>query len=113
MRQVKEQSLLRINRRVKTPATHILTSLNPATPRPASLSSFPTPTIAVQLTYMTNVSLCSPRASSGIRPTQVELVNSLVPASIPSNHVLLKVDRFGFSANNVTYQVLGEHPHFR
>jgi len=31
---------------------------------------------------------------------------------IPLNHVLLKVDRFGFSANNVTYGMLGEDPHF-
>ncbi|KIY49030.1 hypothetical protein FISHEDRAFT_73034 [Fistulina hepatica ATCC 64428] len=29
------------------------------------------------------------------------------------NHVLIRIDVFGFSTNNLTYQVLGEHPHFR
>ncbi len=35
------------------------------------------------------------------------------PAYIPDNHILLRVDRFGFSANNITYQALGEHPRYR
>lgn len=32
---------------------------------------------------------------------------------IPPNHILLRVERFGFSANNVTYGLLGEEPYFR
>jgi hypothetical protein len=32
---------------------------------------------------------------------------------IAPNHVLLRVERFGFSANNVTYGLLGEESHFR
>ncbi|KIK79029.1 hypothetical protein PAXRUDRAFT_297590 [Paxillus rubicundulus Ve08.2h10] len=45
---------------------------------------------------LTNVTVCHPRPSSGQDPNQVALV-----------------DRFGYSANNVTYQALGEVPHFR
>lgn len=61
----------------------------------------------------TNISLCSPRPSSGQNPNIPVLVVSAKPLDCPSNHVLIKVDRFGFSANNVTYQALAEHPHFR
>jgi hypothetical protein len=41
------------------------------------------------------------------------LVYTTIPTNIPLHHVLIKVDRFGFSANNITYQALGEAPHFR
>ncbi|KAF8155594.1 hypothetical protein B0H34DRAFT_502730 [Crassisporium funariophilum] len=61
----------------------------------------------------TNISLCSPRSSSGQDPNTPVIVVSPKPIFCPANHVLIKVDRFGFSANNITYQALGEHPHFR
>ncbi|KZP33794.1 hypothetical protein FIBSPDRAFT_924237 [Athelia psychrophila] len=64
-----------------------------------------------------NLTLCVPRASSGQNPHQPVLVRTPKPdltrPDAPKNHVLIKVDRFGFSANNVTYQALGEAPHFR
>jgi len=60
-----------------------------------------------------NFSLCSPRPSSGQDPNTPILVVSDKPLDCPPNHILIKVDRFGFSANNITYQALGEHPHFR
>ncbi|KAF8839166.1 hypothetical protein BDN67DRAFT_953938 [Paxillus ammoniavirescens] len=62
---------------------------------------------------LTNVTVCHPRLSSAQNPNQAFLVKSLVPTTLPTNHVLIKVDRFGYSANNVTYQALGEVPHFR
>ncbi|TFK72424.1 hypothetical protein BDN72DRAFT_815966 [Pluteus cervinus] len=66
-----------------------------------------------ELEYETNLTLCLPRPSSGLDPRAPVLVNSPIPRSIPPDHVLIRVDRFGFSANNITYQALGEHPHFR
>ncbi|KAG6908002.1 hypothetical protein DXG01_006537 [Tephrocybe rancida] len=60
-----------------------------------------------------NLTLCVPRVSSGQDPHRPVLTTSEMPSQCPANHVLIKVDRFGFSANNVTYQALGEHPHFR
>ncbi|PPR07150.1 hypothetical protein CVT24_010698 [Panaeolus cyanescens] len=60
-----------------------------------------------------NYLLCVPRPSSGQDPNTAIVVSSALPDHIPPNHVLVKVDKFGFSANNVTYQALGEHPHFR
>ncbi|KAF8068953.1 hypothetical protein FPV67DRAFT_1561706 [Lyophyllum atratum] len=60
-----------------------------------------------------NLTLCVPRLSSGQDPHQPVLSKSQKPTQYPPNHVLIKVDRFGFSANNITYQALGEHPHFR
>ncbi|KAG2143052.1 hypothetical protein DEU56DRAFT_854850 [Suillus clintonianus] len=62
---------------------------------------------------MDNLVLCHPRVSSGQDPNQTIIVQCEVSQTIPSDHVLLKVDRFGFSANNVTYQALGEASHFR
>lgn len=61
---------------------------------------------------MENLILCHPRASSGQDPSQAIIVKCEVPQTIPNDHVLLEVDRFGFSANNVTYQALGEDSHF-
>lgn len=61
----------------------------------------------------TNVTLCVPRASSGLDPSHPALAETPKPMSIPENHVLIRVDRFGFSANNITYQALGEAPNFR
>lgn len=61
----------------------------------------------------TNVTLCLPRVSSGQDPHKPVLAYSPRPEEYPPNYVLVKVDRFGFSANNITYQALGEHPHFR
>ncbi|RDB30096.1 hypothetical protein Hypma_014145 [Hypsizygus marmoreus] len=60
-----------------------------------------------------NLTLCVPRTSSGRDPHQPVLVHWKQPDECSPNHVLIKVDRFGFSANNITYQALGEHPHFR
>ncbi|KAK7441043.1 hypothetical protein VKT23_016827 [Stygiomarasmius scandens] len=55
-----------------------------------------------------NLTLCFARGSS--HPI---IATSSKPNHIPENHILICVDRFGFSANNITYQALGEHPHFR
>ncbi|KAF9528364.1 hypothetical protein CPB83DRAFT_813960 [Crepidotus variabilis] len=60
-----------------------------------------------------NVTLCSPRSSAGGDANSVIVVRSAKPSWIPTNHVLLRMDKFGFSANNITYQALGEHAHFR
>jgi hypothetical protein len=62
---------------------------------------------------MDNLTLCVPRPSSALNPHKPVLVSSRLPAELPANHVVIEVDRFGFSANNVTYQALGEAPHFR
>ena len=61
-----------------------------------------------------NEALCVPRPSSGLDCNQLVLNKHPIPSQrLPVNHVLIKVDRFGFSTNNITYQALGEHPHFR
>lgn len=65
-----------------------------------------------------NVTLCSSRLagsskSSAAPPAPIVVRSTLDVAKIAESHVLIEVDRFGFSANNVTYQALGEHPHFR
>ncbi|PFH50592.1 hypothetical protein AMATHDRAFT_144700 [Amanita thiersii Skay4041] len=61
-----------------------------------------------------NAVLCVPRPSVAIASNKPVIVKqSLPPSTIHPNHVLIKVDRFGFSTNNLTYQALGEHPHFR
>ncbi|EKM57956.1 uncharacterized protein PHACADRAFT_139428 [Phanerochaete carnosa HHB-10118-sp] len=62
---------------------------------------------------MENLTLCVSRPSSGQDPHKPVLVKSQLLAKLPENHVLIKIDRFGFSANNITYQALGEAPHFR
>ncbi|EFI28166.1 hypothetical protein CC1G_14193 [Coprinopsis cinerea okayama7 len=66
---------------------------------------------------LTNETLCSPRPSavkdSGDTRTPVVIRTTLNVDDIADNHIVIRVDRFGFSANNVTYQALGEHPHFR
>ena len=60
-----------------------------------------------------NQVLCVPRVSSGLDPYLPVLATYMQSTILPENHVLIQVDRFGFSANNVTYQALGESPHFR
>ena len=61
-----------------------------------------------------NLSLVVPRLSSFPRPdVSSVLVSYPNPAQLSPNHVLIRVDRFGFTANNVSYQALGEVPHFR
>lgn len=71
-----------------------------------------------------NLTFCVPKRGSDLysdatsnlsRPVVVssQVEGMGVGGIIPPNHVLLKVDRFGFSANNVTYGLLGEDPHFR
>ncbi|CAG8565123.1 11096_t:CDS:2, partial [Acaulospora colombiana] len=69
-----------------------------------------------------NLTLCVPRRSSLepkasaadnlSRPLVVPSSINELDGSLPPNHVILRVERFGFSANNVTYGLLGEHPHF-
>ncbi|KIJ42153.1 hypothetical protein M422DRAFT_209005 [Sphaerobolus stellatus SS14] len=61
----------------------------------------------------TNSTLIVPRGSSNLNPYDIKISESQIPESIPNNHVVIRVERFGFSANNVTYQAFGEHPHFR
>jgi hypothetical protein len=71
-----------------------------------------------------NLTLCVPRRSS-LKPTDPKADNLAHPLVVPSilkelggtgnlppNHVVLRVERFGFSANNVTYGRLGEDPYF-
>ncbi|KAF5314712.1 hypothetical protein D9611_007027 [Ephemerocybe angulata] len=74
-------------------------------------------------TVVENVTLCSPRPTASVNPQYqsrdsdprkpVVIQTTLDITTIPANNVLIKVDKFGFSANNITYQALGEHPHFR
>ncbi|KAH8116688.1 hypothetical protein DFH11DRAFT_1687608 [Phellopilus nigrolimitatus] len=65
-----------------------------------------------------NLTLCVPRPSfvklsgSSLDVHEPVLVESNIPRTQEDNFVLIRVDRFGFSANNVTYQALGEAPHF-
>ena len=46
-----------------------------------------------------NLTFCVPRSSSGQNPNQPVVVRTPKPKDLPSNHVLIKVDRFGFSTN--------------
>eukprot|EP01111_Echinosteliopsis_oligospora_P017412 TRINITY_DN7523_c0_g1_i1.p1 TRINITY_DN7523_c0_g1~~TRINITY_DN7523_c0_g1_i1.p1 ORF type:complete len:388 (-),score=99.03 TRINITY_DN7523_c0_g1_i1:50-1213(-) len=43
---------------------------------------------------------------------QPMLINSPLPHLKPEQ-VLIRVEKFGFSTNNITYAALGNHPHFR
>ncbi|PBK67363.1 hypothetical protein ARMSODRAFT_937901 [Armillaria solidipes] len=62
----------------------------------------------------TNITLCVPRPSCGQSShVGAVVISTPKPTYIPDNHILLRVDRFGFSANNITYQALGEHPRYR
>ncbi|KAF9069330.1 hypothetical protein BDP27DRAFT_1265111 [Rhodocollybia butyracea] len=61
----------------------------------------------------TNLTLCFPRSSSSSSSKSVLAVSSILTEQLQRNHIVVKVDRFGWSANNVTYQALGRHPHFR
>ena len=61
-----------------------------------------------------NLTLVVPRLSSLPQPeVSSVLASHRNPEELPLNHVLICVDRFGFTANNITYQALGEEPHFR
>ncbi|KAJ6585606.1 hypothetical protein B0H19DRAFT_1110274 [Mycena capillaripes] len=62
-----------------------------------------------------NLSLCFQRPSAHrvSSETAVIATSSIPSHDLPPNSILIKVDRFGFSANNITYQALGEQPHFR
>jgi hypothetical protein len=46
-----------------------------------------------------NLIFCVPRLSSGLNPNQPIVIRNPKPKHLPPNHVLIKVDRFGFSAN--------------
>ena len=39
---------------------------------------------------------------------QSELIETRLPDALPSDALLVKVDRFAFTANNITYATLGE-----
>lgn len=68
------------------------------------------------MSTVTNITLCSPRPSTtkqGDSSSPIAVKSSLDLDAIPNHHIVIKVARFGFSANNITYQALGEHPHFR
>ncbi|KAJ7635112.1 hypothetical protein FB45DRAFT_790640, partial [Roridomyces roridus] len=65
------------------------------------------------MSSLTNLSLCLPRPSSKTPHAPPAIATSTIETQLPPNHIVVKVDRFGFSANNVTYQALGEQPHFR
>ncbi|KZT19944.1 hypothetical protein NEOLEDRAFT_1141377 [Neolentinus lepideus HHB14362 ss-1] len=63
---------------------------------------------------LTNLTLCVPRPSSGLDPNVPVLVSSSIRVrEVLANHIVIRVDRFGFSANNITYQALGEEAHYR
>ncbi|KAF7348090.1 hypothetical protein MSAN_01761600 [Mycena sanguinolenta] len=63
---------------------------------------------------LTNLTLCFQRPSARlVSQDKAVLAATSLPHHLPPNSVLIRVDRFGFSANNVTYQALGEQPHFR
>ncbi|KAL4254586.1 Protein of unknown function DUF2855 [Abortiporus biennis] len=59
-----------------------------------------------------NQSLCVPRQSQS-QGNNAVIAHSTFSTTLPDNHVLIQLDRFGFSANNITYQLLGEAPHYR
>ncbi|KAJ7263140.1 hypothetical protein B0H12DRAFT_1012481 [Mycena haematopus] len=62
----------------------------------------------------TNLSLCFQRPSARqVSQDTAVLAATPIPRHLPPNSVLVRVDRFGFSANNITYQALGEQAHFR
>jgi Protein of unknown function (DUF2855) len=60
-----------------------------------------------------NVQLCVRRGGSqGLAiPTLVE--SPIDPHELSPGQILLRVEKFGFSANNITYGVLGDDPYFR
>jgi len=61
-----------------------------------------------------NLTLVVPRLSGFPQPeVSSALVSHPNPVQLLPNHVLIRIDRFGFTANNVSYQTLGEVPHFR
>lgn len=43
---------------------------------------------------------------------QPVLISSSIP-SIKKDEVLVRVEKFGFSTNNITYAALGTNPYFR
>ncbi|KAJ7843050.1 hypothetical protein B0H14DRAFT_2779253 [Mycena olivaceomarginata] len=62
----------------------------------------------------TNFSLCFQRPSAPEVSRDKAVIAAVpIPRHLPPNSILIKVDRFGFSANNITYQALGEQAHFR
>ncbi|KAG8999192.1 hypothetical protein FRB90_012136 [Tulasnella sp. 427] len=58
-----------------------------------------------------NSTLCVPRGGSK-KLGKAVVVDSVIE-SVPAQHVLIRVDKFGWSANNITYGILGEDAHFR
>ncbi|KDQ16757.1 hypothetical protein BOTBODRAFT_106597 [Botryobasidium botryosum FD-172 SS1] len=59
-----------------------------------------------------NVALVVPRGGADKLSAPV-IARWDVPAQLPPNHILLRVEKFGFSSNNVTYGALGESSHFK
>jgi hypothetical protein len=60
-----------------------------------------------------NLTLCVRRDGLDNLRKPPLLVKSPLPQELPSDHILVKIDKFGFSANNVTYGVLGDNEYFR
>lgn len=58
-----------------------------------------------------NSTLCVPRGGSK-KLAKAVIVDSVIE-TVPPQNVLIRVDKFGWSANNITYGVLGEDSHFR
>ncbi|KAF7312096.1 hypothetical protein MIND_00221900 [Mycena indigotica] len=71
------------------------------------------PATSSPVKYLLNLSFCVRRPSALDSTAEHAIVVSHPIQALPPNHVLLKVERFGFSANNITYEALGEHSHFR
>ncbi|CAK5283402.1 unnamed protein product [Mycena citricolor] len=70
------------------------------------------PAMAIDL-QQPNLTLCVRRPSAAAKSPAIVVGRSSLPSTLPTNHIVIKVETFGFSANNVTYQALGEQPHFR
>ncbi|KAJ4470876.1 hypothetical protein J3R30DRAFT_1132585 [Lentinula aciculospora] len=80
------------------------------------MSEFPSVSNSIPFTTM-NTILCFPRTSSSSPSSSSRsiLVTNSIPTSeeLQRGYILLQVDKLGWSTNNVTYQALGEHSHFR
>ncbi|KAF8320772.1 hypothetical protein DL93DRAFT_2152664 [Clavulina sp. PMI_390] len=60
-----------------------------------------------------NHTLCVRRGGVTVLSDAVIVQRELDVDKLVDNEAILRVDKFGFSANNLTYGLLGEHPNFR
>lgn len=65
------------------------------------------------MSVVQNLNLCVARGGPDGLAKPMLAQSTIDAKRIPPNHILLKIDKFGFSANNITYGLLGESPHFR